>query len=277
MYQEESIYNLVEKEKIKPQKENTYTSRYPHDLHPTASTFGLKTTSFPNICNLNGDYTLPRAAHRLIGEFTTFGKPNGTNKKDPNNFTKKGHQYIKHPQRKLFYFKLKLAEKLRGNSDFRKPNIPSISDKPIMGLKTEKNFVTSNAVDVILMATKKKPQTTILYKEKKNYGKVPEYLSKIREDIEKEYTSIREMQKRNEEDEAKKKKVLTNDEIETLREGLKKKLAQLKKEYGNITHKTVFDTLITQKKKTQLEKELLIVENDLERLSRGNIIIDMTR
>lgn len=146
-----------------------------------------------------------------------------------------------------------------------------------MGLKTEKNFVTSNAVDVILMATKKKPQTTVLYKEKKNYGKVPEYLSKIREDIEREYTSIREMQKRNEEDEAKKKKVLTNDEIENLREGLNKKLAQLKKEYGNITHKTVFDTLVTQKKKMQLEKELLIVENDLERLSRGNIIIDMTR
>ena len=103
MYQEESIYNLVEKEKIKPEKEKCYTSRYPPNLHPTASTFGLKTTSFPNICNLNGDYSLPRAAHRLIGDYATFGKPNGTNKKDPMSFTKKGHQYINYPQRKFAF------------------------------------------------------------------------------------------------------------------------------------------------------------------------------
>lgn len=146
-----------------------------------------------------------------------------------------------------------------------------------MGLKSDKNFVTSNAVDVILMATKKKPQTTVLYKEKKTYGKVPEYLSKIREDIEREYKSIREMQTRNDEDEAKKKKKLTVDEIESLREGLQKKLAQLKKEYGNITHKTVIDTLVCQRKKINLEKEISIVESDLDKLSRGQIIIDMTR
>lgn len=146
-----------------------------------------------------------------------------------------------------------------------------------MGLKSEKNYITSNAVDVILMPTKKRPNKEILYKEKRNYGKVPEYLSKIREDIEKEYKTIREMQIRNEEDELKKKKKLNNEEIESLREGLQKKLEQLKKEYGNITHKTVFDTLVTQKKKIRLEKEIKIVENDLEKISKGQIIIDMTR
>jgi ribosomal protein L9 len=152
-----------------------------------------------------------------------------------------------------------------------------LDDKPIMGLKSEKNYITSNAVDVILMPTKKRPNKEILYKEKRNYGKVPEYLSKIREDIEKEYKTIREMQIRNEEDELKKKKKLNNEEIESLREGLQKKLEQLKKEYGNITHKTVFDTLVTQKKKIRLEKEIKIVENDLEKISKGQIIIDMTR
>lgn len=146
-----------------------------------------------------------------------------------------------------------------------------------MGLKSEKNYITSNAVDVILMPTKKRPNKEILYKEKRNYGKVPEYLSKIREDIEKEYKTIREMQIRNEEDELKKKKKLNNEEIESLREGLQKKLEQLKKEYGNITHKTVFDTLVTQKKKIRLEKEIKTVENDLEKISKGQIIIDMTR
>ena len=53
---------------------------------------------------------------------------------------------------------------------------------------------------------------------------------------------------RNEQDEAKKKKNLDSVEIENLREGLRIKLEQLKKEYGNITHKTVFDTLVCQRK-----------------------------
>lgn len=137
---------------------------------------------------------------------------------------------------------------MRPNTEFKKPNIPKLEDKPIMGLKSDKNFVTANAVDAILMTTKKKPVEPILYKNKKNFGRVPEYLSKIREDIEKEYTAIRELQLRNEQDEAKKKKKLEYDEIEALREGLNKKLAQLKKEYGNITHKTTFDTLVCQRK-----------------------------
>lgn len=117
-----------------------------------------------------------------------------------------------------------------------------------MGLKSDKNYITANAVDVILMATKKKPQTTTRYTEKKNYGKVPEYMNKIREDIEREYKTIREMQLRNEEDEARKKKKLSNEEVEALREGLHKRLAQVKKDYGNITHKTVFDTLVCTRK-----------------------------
>ncbi len=116
-----------------------------------------------------------------------------------------------------------------------------------MGLKSDKNYITANAVDVILSSTKKKPQTTN-YLNKRTYGKVPEYLSKIREDIEKEYKTIREMQIRNEEDEAKKKKNLSSEEVECLREGLQKRLAQVKKEYGNITHKTLFDTLVCQRK-----------------------------
>ena len=94
MYQEESIYNLVEKEKIKPVKEKQYKSKYPYNLHPTASTFCLKNTSYPIISNLNGDFQLPRGAHTNKGAYSTFGKPLGTYRKDPVEFTKKGHQYI---------------------------------------------------------------------------------------------------------------------------------------------------------------------------------------
>lgn len=100
MYQEESIYNLVEQDKIKPVKEQQYISKYPHNLHPTASTFGLKTTSYPNICNMNGDYFLSRGGHKLKAMAATLGKPLNSYRKDPNFFTKKGHQYIDYPIRK---------------------------------------------------------------------------------------------------------------------------------------------------------------------------------
>jgi hypothetical protein len=32
----------------------------------------------------------------------------------------------------------------------RKPTVPRKDEKPVLGLKTNKNFITSNAVDVIL-------------------------------------------------------------------------------------------------------------------------------
>jgi len=37
----------------------------------------LKTTSYPNVANLNGEYSFPRGAHPIKGLNSTFGKPNG--------------------------------------------------------------------------------------------------------------------------------------------------------------------------------------------------------
>lgn len=100
MFQQESIYNLLPKEIIKTQKSEIYQSKYPPDLHPTASTFGLHSTSFPNVCNLSGDFTLPSGAHPMKQMYANFGKPDGTNRIDPNNFIKKGHVYKHSPKRK---------------------------------------------------------------------------------------------------------------------------------------------------------------------------------
>lgn len=77
MYYEESIYNLVPAEKIQEEKKVRYRSMYPPNIAPTASTFGLKTSSFPNVSNFNGDINLPKGAHPLKQAFGTMGKPNG--------------------------------------------------------------------------------------------------------------------------------------------------------------------------------------------------------
>ncbi len=73
-----------------------------------------------------------------------------------------------------------------------------------MGLKSDKNYVTANAVDVILMQPKKKIIQEFDYSKKKDYGKVPKYISKLKDHVENEYKSIRELHLRNKEEESKK-------------------------------------------------------------------------
>ena len=74
-----------------------------------------------------------------------------------------------------------------------------------MGLKSDKNYIISNAVDVILMQPRKKRFEDFDYLKKENYGKTPEYISKLKEDIEIEYKSIRDIQLRTKEEESKKR------------------------------------------------------------------------
>ena len=117
-----------------------------------------------------------------------------------------------------------------------------------MGLKSDKNYITANAVDVILMQPKNKGKTEENYLNKKNYGKVPGYLQELKSKIENEYRTIREMQIRNEEEEAAKKKELDDSEIQALREGIRKRIEELKRSYAELSHKKVFDTLVTKRK-----------------------------
>ena len=173
MYQQESIYNLIPKEKILPGKTSLYHSKYPHWLAPTASTFILNNTSYPNIANMNGDVVFPRGAHPIRENWATMGLPIGGYKQDPQHFYKKGHQYKTLPP----------PERIRSLSEVKKPPIPTIADKPIMGLKSNKNYITSNAIDNILMPTRKKVKEEFNYLTKKYYGQVPPYLKKLKEKV----------------------------------------------------------------------------------------------
>lgn len=267
MYQQESIYNIVPKEKILPGETTRYHSKYPHWLAPTASTFILNNTSYPNVANMNGDLVFPRGAHKIKENWATFGLPLGGYKQDPQHFYRKGHQYKEIPP----------PERIRSCSEVKKPPIPTVREKPIMGLKSEKNYVVSNAIDNILMPTRKKYKEEFDYLKKKDYGMVPKYLTKLKQKVEEEYKNMREMQRRNEEEDAKRRKVLTEEEIMTLREGLLKKLEQLKYSYGQITHKKKFDTLVLLRKKEGLEKEMKIIEEDLKRLNNKQVIVDLTK
>ena len=69
----------------------------------------------------------------------------------------------------------------------KKVDVPAKDEKPIMGLISDKNFIVSNAVENILAAPNLPSNNEKDYLKKKNYGKVPRYLQKIKNEIEDEY------------------------------------------------------------------------------------------
>ena len=244
MHQQESIYELIPRPKIIPPKEPLYHSIFPSSLPPTGSTFNLLGSSFPNVSNLGGLDSLPVGGHPLRASCSTFGRPEGGYRPDPLNFIKKGHIY-RQPIKILH----------RNMSEVRKPPVPSMRDKPIMGLSSCKNYIIENAVDAILQGRRSKIKEEFNYLNKNDYGKVPYYLKKIRKTMKDENNRLRELQNRQEEEEAKKRYQLKEEEIKVLRTGLMKRLEMLRYQYGNISHKRVFDTINSLARKERLEKE----------------------
>ena len=239
MLQQESIYNLLPSKKIIPNSQSHYISRYPSDIPPTASTFILPGSSLPGISNCSGQYKLPRGAHSTLKNSATFGLPIGGYAPDPSNYHKKGENYKILPP----------TEKLFNNCFIKKPAIPSKNDKPIFGLKSQKNYVLSNAIDNILMKPRKLRTNKSCEDIRHHcYGKVPKYILKFREDKQIEYDKEKELSKRLKDEEAAKRKILSKEEVEQLREGLTKKWQEYNHRYGNITHKKLFDNLVLLRK-----------------------------
>ena len=55
-----------------------------------------------------------------------------------------------------------------------------------MGLRSDRNFIVSNAIENIL-STARKIEAPANYLEKKDYGKVPNYLHRVKDSIQQEY------------------------------------------------------------------------------------------
>ena len=109
--------------------------------------------------------------------------------------------------------------------------VPKKDEKPIMGLVSDKNFIVSNAVENILAAPKLPENRDKDYLKKRNYGKVPVYLQKIKKDIEDEYQLVREMQIEEEAEMDRQKFLMDDEEKQELISALKKKWEVVHKEY----------------------------------------------
>ncbi|CAD8057494.1 unnamed protein product [Paramecium primaurelia] len=263
--QQESIYNLIPKEYVPPPKEPMYRSAYPNGLVPTASTFNNHTTSRPKVNNINGDFDLVKGPHTHKGQSHSLGKPKGSYKPDATMFRMKNTGTMG-------------SNQLPEIQSFKYPQsckaaVPKKDEKPIHGLKSNKNFIVTNAVENILSAPKQITEEKA-WTEKKDYGKVPDYLTKIQSSINNEYEIIRNMHMNEAEERDKQKYLMTLEEVERLKLGLKKKWESVNKEYQSITHIRMIDTVGLKRKKEQCEKELALLEKDIEKLNKNYVFID---
>lgn len=75
-------------------------------------------------------------------------------------------------------------------ADYKKPLVPKKDEKPIHGLVSDKNFIVANAVENILAAPKLPVSKDKDFLKKKNFGKTPKYLEKIKNEITDEYNLV---------------------------------------------------------------------------------------
>jgi len=87
---EESIFNLIPKEAYVPPKQQKHKSKHPSATAPTASTFGLKTSSKPGVSNMSGAIAAPSGSHVMKAPSATFGLPKGAAKPNATTFRLKG-------------------------------------------------------------------------------------------------------------------------------------------------------------------------------------------
>ena len=214
--------------------------------------------------NVQGDYDHFDGAHRSKSLSASFGKPKGAVKPDPRSFSKKGTGTAKLPEVQKF-----------AHAGSRKPPVPARAEKPIMNLKTDKNFIVANAVETILAAPKAIPEP-VDHLKKKNYGEVPKYLNTIKQEIDQEYETLQQLHREAEEETEKKRYLLPAEEVKQLQDGLKKKWEAVNKEYQTVTHISKVDTQGLKRKKETCEKELAQIEKDLAALSKPYVFVDTT-
>lgn len=256
---DESIYNLIPKEQFVPEKPKRYKSQYPANLAPTASTFGLKTTSKPVCSNLSGKFNLEGGHHSNVAAGGTFGAPKGALKPDVTGFRKKG------TGNPVLVDKKEVQKTMRDPS-FKKPAVPKRDEKPIHGLVSDKNFIVANAVENILAAPKLPANKDKDYLKKKNYGKVPKYVTKIKTEIEDEYNLVREMQIEEQNERDRQKMLMPEEERQELIAALKKKWEQLHHTFQKESIHSKLDTLGKKTRKENLEKEMDQIEADIKKL-----------
>uniref|UniRef100_A0A061SKA3 Enkurin n=1 Tax=Tetraselmis sp. GSL018 TaxID=582737 RepID=A0A061SKA3_9CHLO len=241
---EESIYNLIPTPQFVPKKPPLYSSTHEGRVEPKQFELGVRT----------------KKGH------ATFGKPNGAFQPKPNSYTK---AHGKEPI---------LPEPTRptNRKEKSKPPVPTTKDKPIMGLCSEKNFITTNAVENILSKPQKVPLEEPRFTQRKTFGKVPTYLKQIKARISQENEYVRQyIEQRDMQGSQTTAQQMPEEERRELLDHLKTKWQEVNSAYQT-KMSFVLDTPAKKMRKESLERQLAEIEKDIELLSRGSTVVIVT-
>lgn len=114
------------------------------------------------------------------------------------------------------------------------------------------------------------------YLEKEDYGKIPQYLSQVKEEIRREKDMIDKYVKEQmgiEESEPEHLEELSESDRKELIAALKLKWANLNQKYQLGTHLVLLDTAGQVRRKEQLETSLNQIEADIEKLQKPGPIL----
>mmetsp|Transcript_12617 Transcript_12617/g.12253 ORF Transcript_12617/g.12253 Transcript_12617/m.12253 type:complete len:223 (+) Transcript_12617:46-714(+) len=158
----------------------------------------------------------------------------------------------------------------------RKNAVPAKDETPVVGMRSNKNFITANAVEAILQVPRVLQNNDLNYLKKEDYGKVPGYLSKVRDEIERENEMIDKYVKEQlgevEREPETYEEIPDNERMELIN-ALKNKWDNVNARYQQITHLVRLDTTGQVRRKEQLEAELKTLETDIERLTRAGSLM----
>lgn len=249
MNQGESIYNLIPQEYLEASKPPKYTSKFKGSI--------------------KNDNTKAKADYKTMGQAKVPTRA-------PNDFLKKHENEPKLPEKSKFQYK---------DADNKRPAVPKKDEVPILGLKTNKDFIKQNAVENIMSVPKKPEKNFVdtrgghkqplepsgmepLYVHKKDFGKTPEYLEKRKEEIQRaqdEYDSyVAEHFRRGA------MKCLSDEERYSILAGLKENWEMLHHEYQGLS--VVTDTAPKKNRKERMEAEMKQLERDIELIEKHRVI-----
>ena len=154
----------------------------------------------------------------------------------------------------------------------KKAAVPSRAERPAHGLRTKKNYVTSNALEAILMAppAAKAPQPRFMTRA--DFGTVPAYLADVKAEVRAETELIDQFVReqagtpvaKREEDALEE---FSEREVAELRSKLQERWNEVNDSHQRIAHRTNLEHKQLRKKEL-LEEELDTLERDMRRLSR---------
>lgn len=269
---EESIYNLIPRPPDEVVRPPMYRSKHNPCLPPSYSTFGTIGTSKLQ-ANCNGEDPEVDAAgskHKCKKNAGTMGAAAVSGQVNPQRFLKRGEGNPALPP----VGKFDRATVAVAGAE-KRPAVPRRSEKPVMGLMTEKNFVVANAVDNILSAPRRKapdPPPLGAVAQHSAYGKCPKYLEKTKKKLAEEQLLVGEYQRRQEEDAGgQRMREMTTDEREELVSRLKQKWENTHKQYLAMTFS--LDTITKVQRKEALEAELEQLEKAIAKMSKKIIYV----